>query len=97
MNFGLIFRALRAYPAGWTPAEMASLDRLVAGGDDVDCRMQTLQVSVSDALAAMDAFNAALFDGLTDEEAMQLMADPDCEGIFRMRDVIAQLGVDPRP
>ncbi|MGC4151512.1 MAG: hypothetical protein QM628_00340 [Propionicimonas sp.] len=89
-GWGGRFRGLRTIiQARNGPAELASADRLVAGADQLDVSMASLSLSVSDTLGAMDGLLAAVFDGLTEEESIQMLQDESMQTILGARDRIA--------
>lgn len=94
MRMGIVFRLLRALveqSGAATPAEIASLDRLVASGDQADISAVGLEVAIRDTLAAMDGFMEAMFDGLTEAEALEMLGDESVESILGVRDQITSL------
>ena len=93
MKIGLVFRALRSALARTaSPAEIASLDRLVASGDDADIAAVALEASIRDTLIAMDGLMQALFAGLTDAQAQEMLSEESVEQIYGCRDQVASLG-----
>lgn len=95
MKMGIVFRRLRALveqSGTATPAEIASLDRLVAGGDQADVTAVGLEVAIRDTQAAMDNFMEALFDGLTEAESLEMLGDESVKSILCVRDQIVSLG-----
>ena len=90
--FGAVFRDLRGKIATRAvPAELASADRLVAHADEADVQLAMLLVSCNQTLAAMDQFLAATFDGLTDEEQMQMLCSDELGVILGARTTITDI------